>query len=159
MRSTKDDRPTLRITCVQFEVFLDLGIGRFFTLSYITNYSPKSQFSAKYSSNEMLQEEEVKNTPVKSSSEEDNPCQNWSYTFQEGTRPDYTDLSAYRVAQNGSHHIWWAYLDKNFTKTLFINENLGHHVPHLPPSFFRVLPTTIVVISPLIPINWQTVKA
>lgn len=67
MRSIKDDRPTLRITCVQSEVFSDLGIGSFFTLSYITNYFPKSQFIKKYGLNEMPQEEDVKNTPVKSS--------------------------------------------------------------------------------------------
>lgn len=74
--------------------------------------------------------------------------------------PDYTDLSAYRVAQKGNHRIWRAYLDKNFTKTSFINENLDHHIPHFSPSFFRLRPiTTIAVISPLIPINWQTVEA
>lgn len=67
MRSTKDDGPTLRITCVQSEVFSDLGIGSFFTLSYITNYFPKSQFIKKYGLNEMLQGKEGKNTPVKSS--------------------------------------------------------------------------------------------
>lgn len=60
MRSTKDDRPTLRITCVQSEVFSDLGIGSFFTLSYITNYFPKSQFIKKYGLNEVLQEQEGK---------------------------------------------------------------------------------------------------